>query len=608
MRHRHFAAVPLAVVLALVASSPGAAGAGPPVPGAGPSALPAGLGLDLVVAGDDEGWILGRSSSDGRPGVWRVRDGRASRTIELPAYRSLDAAAFGGGLAVAGVRPDGVAEVLFVSEDGTTRQGAHAERGSGGVDIVGTTASGVWVGTDRGLAEVGTGAKVLATAPRSAGMECVLGGRLTAVVDTSPRPAQTPGRPDVLPASPSSRTLELAAWTGSAWQPVAASARTFAGSSQVRCVGDGVDVTSGQPETLVARWVGGSGWTAAASPRRAPAGLLATDRAAGQTADGTVVRRAAAAYRTTGLRLPNLAVAGQVPPTLLVDESPGIVAGCVTARGRTACDAVPAGVGTLVAPGPEAAPSAGTAAVLARIHHYNICNAVPDTCNLSQRTAAQNVLVWFRFVDGGWFQSVNEICYEDYQRLAVRMEVGTRAWMVVSKRSESDCAGPRKEFGNALFFPGGVDEGQQAWYLRNPGKDCTALTTECRTMICVRLATFAGFMMMCTTHLSSASDQPFAVRFGQAEDYAWNAASFAAGRRVVVAGDFNLLPNELPGVYSGMRDLVLGSTHATRPGPPSRHIDYIFVENVGLRLPHAAYCPTDASDHCWTNGEWDPNL
>lgn len=242
-------------------------------------------------------------------------------------------------------------------------------------------------------------------------------------------------------------------------------------------------------------------------------------------------------------------------------------------------------------------------AVTAKIHHYNICNAYDgDPCNEQQATNAEAILRFLAVSDGAWFISINEICADTFARLAGQL--GTDGTMVISKRREPDCR--NQGYGNAILHPGGVRQDGMAWYFPTqvPGRDCTDPGTECRTGLCLKLGTFAGPMAQCTAHLGAGS---VADTRTQSAEYAFIARSWVEpGRRMSLAGDFNLTPGQLHPVWDGMVDLVVGNTHHTRTGL-DQQIDYIFIERVGTWTGHVPFCDAlaaQASDHCFTNGDW----
>jgi hypothetical protein len=244
-------------------------------------------------------------------------------------------------------------------------------------------------------------------------------------------------------------------------------------------------------------------------------------------------------------------------------------------------------------------------AVTAKIHHYNMCGAWPvDACTEDQADNAEDLLHFLAVVDGAWFISVNEICEDAFRRLTTDLQAaGT---MVFSLQEAENCDG--EAFGNAIIHPGGVRQDGTAWYFptQDPDKDCTnpAPKTECRTGLCLKLGTFAGPMAQCTAHLDGGSTDRTVT---QSAEYAWIARSWVEpGRRLSLAGDFNLEPTELHPVYNGMVDLVLGDTHDIHE-ELTKQIDYIFIEPVGTWLARAALCTgaaEAASDHCYTAGDW----
>jgi endonuclease/exonuclease/phosphatase family metal-dependent hydrolase len=71
-----------------------------------------------------------------------------------------------------------------------------------------------------------------------------------------------------------------------------------------------------------------------------------------------------------------------------------------------------------------------------------------------------------------------------------------------------------------------------------------------------------------------------------------------------MAGDFNLEEPQMHDVWDSFNDLV---TSPTQEAPnPTRRIDHIFVDRRGVTVHGTPYCPSNASDHCHTSGEWAP--
>lgn len=286
-------------------------------------------------------------------------------------------------------------------------------------------------------------------------------------------------------------------------------------------------------------------------------------------------------------------LAAFVVPTPAVAAEPPAVPPTITV-------AAPAGPHARVAP----------LAVTVKIHHYNICGSIPDdVCTRDQADNAENLLHYLAVADGAWFISINEICANTFKRLTKALQsAGT---MVMSKQYDTDCDGG---FGEAIIHPGGVKVDGKAWYFptQEEGKDCTdpAPETECRTGLCLKLATFAGPMAQCTAHLGAGdvdTDQGLKDTVTQSDEYAWIARSWVEqGRRMSLAGDFNLTPAQLHPAYDGLVNLVIGNTHDTREELDMK-IDHIFIEPVGNWVYHSAFCTgaaAVASDHCYTNGDW----
>ncbi|WP_165970737.1 endonuclease/exonuclease/phosphatase family protein [Actinomadura sp. 6K520] len=268
---------------------------------------------------------------------------------------------------------------------------------------------------------------------------------------------------------------------------------------------------------------------------------------------------------------------------------------------------------------PQPSASSRAAALLEiPIQHYNIC-AGNDSCveHPVLKNRAKNLVAFFKGTDNPWFISLNEVCRQDFEDLVTR--TGSPGTMVVSlPKNTNDCGG--EPFGSAILHPGGVKVDGIARYLpsRDEGLDCTV--DECRTMLCLKLQTYIGVMTVCTTHLENEEEwaRP------QAAEYLVMATAYAAGQARVLAGDFNLLPDDLrdavPAYFTGMQDLVAQDkgTMPTwkdhdgepetypRAATPDGHVDYIWVDRTGKPTTKAPYCPTDplASDHCYTSGTW----
>jgi endonuclease/exonuclease/phosphatase family metal-dependent hydrolase len=253
-----------------------------------------------------------------------------------------------------------------------------------------------------------------------------------------------------------------------------------------------------------------------------------------------------------------------------------------------------------------ARPAATAQIVTARIDHYNICSANRDACSVTEASNAVLVLVDQHRRFGSWFISANEICRAYFE--AIVGAIGGSATMVYTKLHADGCPEARdggKQFGNALFYPGGVRQSGQAWFLSNPGRNCAV--DECRAMLCVKLGTFAGAMNVCTAHIvrqGETDENGNDLRPVQAAEYIFIArANNDLGRRLVMAGDFNLSQNELPDAYDDDANLVNGPTINAHTGL-TKQIDHIFVQRLGIPRAFQPYCPTTASDHCWTTGTW----
>ncbi|MFG2000654.1 endonuclease/exonuclease/phosphatase family protein [Spirillospora sp. NPDC048911] len=276
---------------------------------------------------------------------------------------------------------------------------------------------------------------------------------------------------------------------------------------------------------------------------------------------------------------------------------------------------------------PDRAVPAGAATATVKIHHYNLCQGnffCASPRGAKYRQGALDHLRASAAADRPWFISVNEICRTDFERL--RLDLKTEGVYQEADGRHPLCGSGGGSYGIAMFAPGGVIEKVKPIALPNPGLNCAL--QECRWALCLRVTTYAGPMTACTAHLETDGE----VAPKQASVYYKEARAFdgegGPGRRMVLAGDFNITPDQLPPEFRDMVDLVQTGTDAdgevigtfpswTRNGggaKATKHIDYILVERgVGIPRSFYPYCsdpehpdePLIGSDHCFTKGYWE---
>jgi hypothetical protein len=324
----------------------------------GQGQLPENFGLALLVAGDDEGWLLGTEEVDGTGplSMWRWVPGQQPEEIgHAPAGTGTDGTGFDGGLALAGVLCDdedvpeddwryecqsAQARIVKVNEAGEVEfstvlweKQLYLEDAPG-MAFSGTTPSSVLVRTDRTLFEVSTDGTVRQELPASPGLECVVGDDLVAFVDPStaqpPATGDGPWSADAGMAEEPGSAVEVWKLDGTNWSSEPGGSIRIGQANGVRCSADGAEVYAYDSGQVVASWTPADGWRQpSTSGGEAPPPVVATDRddfAFVQGQDGSIVEVTSEGYEPTPLSLP----AGEEGPVhLTVDASETIVLGCV---------------------------------------------------------------------------------------------------------------------------------------------------------------------------------------------------------------------------------------------------------------------------------------
>ncbi|KAB2348586.1 endonuclease/exonuclease/phosphatase family protein [Actinomadura rudentiformis] len=279
-----------------------------------------------------------------------------------------------------------------------------------------------------------------------------------------------------------------------------------------------------------------------------------------------------------------------------------------------------------------------------RIHHYNLCAGNTDKCGAypDALVRARNLVVKHVVADKPLFLSLNEVCKNDVGEVVQRIrDEGYNVDSVMSVTTQhNQCEDRGGDYGNAIIYRSGTREDGSKHDEPYPAG---MQQGERRTMLCVRLRTDVGAIAACTTHLAAGEGVDPDTPKRQADEYKRQATVYAAGRKRVLAGDFNkdqydyrtphdeageLYPTFEPGlqnlvsgyvrlhpeeVDAGVerRDKTFPATAVIdgelRKITPTRQIDHIWVDDRGMVIKRKPICDHNgepASDHCYTMGEW----
>lgn len=338
------------------------------------SGLPSDLASSFVAAGDGVGWIAGKSEGQEGIGLWRsTPNGTASEVSTVPDMISTEGAALDDRLAVAGLRciegdvdsgcRGTTAEVLLVDRTGDVTNVTLFEKdgalGDGdGLSVAGSTGDSVWISTEEGLFEVSAGGRVARRLPTGSGGECVIDGSLYRFISGLRGARQAEGAPPTTMVAPNQPAdgveLEIQRLDGDTFRGLPGATRTLDDSSYVnlRCTNTALEAADANG-VLTARWTPAEGWlttrgvaapdTVTTVVPTASSGTFALDD------DGAVLKRSAdGAFTPTGIHLPDLTEAGQIPPSLTVSQSPSTLVACTTRSTsetdiRTVCQTAAAG-------------------------------------------------------------------------------------------------------------------------------------------------------------------------------------------------------------------------------------------------------------------------
>jgi endonuclease/exonuclease/phosphatase family metal-dependent hydrolase len=120
-------------------------------------------------------------------------------------------------------------------------------------------------------------------------------------------------------------------------------------------------------------------------------------------------------------------------------------------------------------------------------------------------------------------------------------------------------------------------------------------------MVCASGTSAGEPVGSCSAHFIHNDD---ALAQRQAAEYALVGVAATPERRLL-AGDFNLEPNQLPAIYAGAENIACGTARCpTQPAiVPFNAIDYVFATPSPLHSALAPGCFDWASDHCLLRGQ-----
>jgi hypothetical protein len=234
-------------------------------------------------------------------------------------------------------------------------------------------------------------------------------------------------------------------------------------------------------------------------------------------------------------------------------------------------------------------------AVDIRSHQFNMCdNACTNAGN------PRDLVLWFKNSGGNWGHpwsiSLNESCASNVAWL--ESQTGMQAIFVTTK-IVPNCPSTDDRFGNAVLIGGPLIAGtNRGWqFPTQEDTNCTVSTSqECRKMVCATFGSYAGNVTSCSAHLQ---DSNTSIAQSQANEYIYIAnATYPGGRWL--AGDLNLAPSDVPGVYASQyySSPLLWTYKSTNL---TKQIDYVWHDKA-----HSAFntygnrhCDISYSDHCY---------
>lgn len=237
------------------------------------------------------------------------------------------------------------------------------------------------------------------------------------------------------------------------------------------------------------------------------------------------------------------------------------------------------------------------AGLIIKPHHYNLCS---NNCS-EQRLASLTLARYLVDEDDAWSLSLNEACFSDVMNL---LRESTRFpdlnyTFTVTKYNVPGCG----TYGNAVLTIGNrVWNAEYQYALQGTGRgNCiVGEKVECRKMVCSRYDVFGIITQACSTHLLNSNDS---TALEQSRDYTYMATYWAGNYFRILAGDFNVNPDQLRrdgNYFLPYTSGTSGYTHDAH-GALNEQLDYIYVQDGPYVPPVQAFCPRDRSDHCYTS-------
>ncbi|MFL5356126.1 endonuclease/exonuclease/phosphatase family protein [Archangium sp.] len=210
--------------------------------------------------------------------------------------------------------------------------------------------------------------------------------------------------------------------------------------------------------------------------------------------------------------------------------------------------------------------------------------------------------------------SVNEVCFQQWERLYNRLQVlGYTGHFGPSifhdPKKDPACEG--KAFGNAIFWLGGHAEAKTFW-IPDSHQIHGAATEEKRNMVCGR-PYFPERTWYCSVHLVNGEDtHSREVRRQQADDIRAIANVLNTEHRAIIMGDFNMSKDE-PAMQQWFNGFWLDADN-DRDGRPTwrstknktitRKLDYIMVRADRFSFGHDAFIieVAGSTDHWLVQG------
>jgi hypothetical protein len=241
-------------------------------------------------------------------------------------------------------------------------------------------------------------------------------------------------------------------------------------------------------------------------------------------------------------------------------------------------------------------------AVTVKTHQFNMCSTNFATCGSQGGATAVNLVDYFHGLDGPWSIAVEEACTADIQSIATR--TGMPGYPGVARYGAAACSGGSGNYGNAVFRSGSYVAGSYAQYkfpTQDVGSGCNPQIQECRVAVCLTQGSYAGNLNICTAHLDNDfGSGTLPIAYYQAGQYRiWASTGYTSGG-LILSGDFNLKPNDVPSSYN-TSFFKAPSNWTWKANNLSKQIDYVWHDHAhsSADIPVAPHCDNYYSDHCY---------